>query len=147
MCRVDAGDRPGSGTRSRRDHRHRTAAEWSAVLGDVEPFFVRSCAPENGLKAGRRVELRLSKPLSPDIDATNAAQWFSVAPQPKNLRFDVRGSHVVIHGDFSLDRLYALRVLPGLPAAESPFRLDQAFLLCFLGDDCRNRDFGGLSEP
>ncbi len=109
------------------DRRHRTAAEWSAMLGDVERFCVRSCAPENGLKAGRRVELRLSKPLASDIDPTNAAQWFSVSPQPKNLRFDARGSHVVIHGDFSLDRLYALRVLPGLPAAESPFRLDQAF--------------------
>ncbi len=100
------------------DSRAQLAVDFSAPLGDVEPFVVTDSSPHNRLSRGKTLELTFRKSLAPSVNATNALTWITLTPPPTNLTAEVRRDRVILHAPFALGTNYALHVAPGLPSAD-----------------------------
>ncbi|GDY22109.1 membrane protein [Verrucomicrobiota bacterium] len=100
------------------DSRAQLTADFSAPLGDVEPFVVTDSSPHNRLSRGKTLELIFRKSLAPSLNATNALAWITLTPPPTKLTAEVRRDKIILHAPFALGTNYALRVAPGLPSAD-----------------------------
>ncbi len=108
------------------DGPEKLAADFEIKIGKVRPFAVENVEAHNTMEEGKWLRVEFTKSLSPLLKDTEASQWVSVAPAPADLRYDLSGSSIALHGDFQLDQSYTVTVNPGLPA-EEPFTLAQPF--------------------
>jgi uncharacterized protein YfaS (alpha-2-macroglobulin family) len=104
------------------DGRLRLPAETRLPLGDVQPFIVTGVTPHNTLRAGRRIEVAFSKPLSPELNVTNLTSWVAVEPAPAAVVITPTWNSVIVAGRFELTNEYRVTIRRGLPARE-PFAL------------------------
>jgi alpha-2-macroglobulin len=108
----------------------RLERSFELLLGDVTPFTVLETEVHNLVHAGKRVEVRFSKELGPEL-ATNLASWLEITPRPMRFTAVAEGSLVVLGGDFPLEKSHHLTFRAGLPAAE-PFKLRQPVQVDFV---------------
>jgi uncharacterized protein YfaS (alpha-2-macroglobulin family) len=109
------------------------AAEWKTtlaarkevVIGKVKPFAVISVAAESNRIAGRRIVIRFTKNLSPEVTAETVSRWISVTPAPDKFKFEVEDETITLKGDFALGPQYRVAIKPGLPASQ-PFKFERA---------------------
>ncbi len=97
----------------------RLPSELVVRLGNVIPLALTEAIAHNGPRDGKRISLRFSKPLSPDLRGTNVMDWISVTPAPPNFATFVWGSGVELRGDFSLKQNYRVTTRAGLSAEDT----------------------------
>jgi len=100
----------------------RLAGEFRLPLGDVQPFAVAAVEAQNTRSIGRWLAITFTKPLAPEWNPTNLADWIAVSPAPTNLTFVPNGNRLIASGDFALATNYTVTMRRGLTARE-PFTL------------------------
>lgn len=98
-----------------RDRDLRLAATERWLIGDVTAFEVKRIEQDTGLNSGRKVRIELSKPLPPDLAASNVLDWISIDPAVPHLSVDAAWYQIRLRGDFALGTPYRVKVRAGLP--------------------------------
>ena len=110
-----------------RDGGRKIAERRVLKLGRVQPFTLKLLKPASYVHSGRSLVLEFSKELAPDVDEKTAGKFFRVTPEPPNLRFEVNGEWLTIHGDFERGADYRLTIDPSLLAESGqPFAGERA---------------------
>ncbi len=94
------------------------ARDTNIPLGDVIAFTATNFVARSGLQSGRRLAIEFSKPVSPELNASNVLDWLTVTPRPSNLVAAVGVSSLTLAAGFQLDEHYRVTVKAGLPARE-----------------------------
>jgi uncharacterized protein YfaS (alpha-2-macroglobulin family) len=87
-------------------------------LGHVIPFAATNFTAGNGLNAGRYLEIRFSKRLSPELTSTGVLDWIQIEPLPGRLAATLGDQTITLTADFALEDRYTVTVKAGLPARE-----------------------------
>ena len=83
-------------------------------LGDVVEFLLESATAHSAREEGKRIGIRFSKNLSPDLTSSNLLDWISVQPTPTNLTARRYQRTVELAGAFRPDQSYTVSIRAGL---------------------------------
>ena len=86
-------------------------------IGAVQPMTVRQLEPVNTLYGGKRIEVRLSRPVDLTIPNDEVLGHFTIAPRPENLAVRRGYRQFSLKGDFQLGVNYDVVLHPGLQTA------------------------------
>ena len=91
---------------------YRIAAARTIELGRVEPFALKSLVTSSYLNSGRSAQIEFSVRYAEDVDDDNAAKFFRVTPEVKNLRFETDSPSLTVRGDFERGSEYRIEFDP-----------------------------------
>ncbi|MGI8602437.1 MAG: alpha-2-macroglobulin family protein [Verrucomicrobiales bacterium] len=100
------------------DGKSKTAEVGLVNLGDVPPLLVESCNPTNTLDQPKELRISLNKPLSDEVTPEKVQKLLGIRPAPQDLKVSLNESVITVHGDFAVYQPYAVKLGPGLKAAD-----------------------------
>lgn len=87
---------------------------YQVSLGTVIPFTLAAAETDNFILSGPTLTMQFSSALAPDINDSNAGEFFNISPPPENPEWEIGYDSAILRAKFQLGRDYKLTIGEGV---------------------------------